>query len=1052
MKRRLGFSSASILALTATLTFAGCSGSDDDESPTPTSPTPVETPADEGFSSAISGGNGEPAPEAPSDGDSESGDDGGGERTVEEADILVQEGDNLFILNAYRGLLILDVSNPDKPRVRGRVPLAGYPVEMYVREGRAYIVISNYFYYMQTDVEDSISTFNGSLIAVADVSDPDNPSLLSKIDLEGYVSQTRAVGDVIYAVSTRYSYYSCDGASTDTTDQLNVISIDISNPANPSVVDTLTWPGSWAQVHATPRSFYIVEPDYVVSTPTEPVEEPADGGNSSEDPSSGGGSSSGGAEVPAPPATATPSPDSETPPDDGTPVEDPTTKPDDPVEPGTTNYVTHITYIDISDPGGVMAERGRVDVPGTTYDKFAINEFEDTLRIATQKYDNYTSATLSVLDVSNPDQIEPLATLNVVLPVLEYITATRFDGDRGYLVTAERTDPLFIVDLLDPTNPRLAGQVEMPGQLNHLETLGDRIVAFGQDNSDEGTWKFAVSLFDVTDLDNPSMLDREIIGDGTYSWSAATWDDKAFSVIESQGLIAVPFSAYNADYTYIGGVQLLDLEEDALTARGMVTHEGYVSRVRPVGDRLVSLSDTRLLTFDITNRDKPQVTADVTLAQYVADYLPMGNVGVQLVTTGYYWYGSSNAMGAVRVVNNSNPDEQNEALAEISLPLYDGQLLQLDGSHIGVLRNVYDANYVSTSYLDIFDLSNPSSPEKVSETVLPSPVYSWASSYASYYGSSGGAVVQGEGYLAWLDGYYYYGYPGGVEDVDTARTLPAEDAASYLNVIKLDDFSQPELVRLPLSEYSFGLKAYDATLYWTHSVTYTDEDSGYWYARYYLDTLDVNDVTATSAEDPAFESSLSSVNIPGTFQHVLEDGTVVTLDSAWKSVSDETYGQITYIEYALKGVEIRSGKAYVKGSIPLKGYSYSMLFDGDVAYLVNQPYYWDVVYNECYYTSSVTLDAVKLDFSTSTPQVRSTTMPTYYAYLRSVGRRSGGAGHLFVDGGYGGLMVYSLENPLEPSYESFEYTSGYALKVRVDETQAYVPLGMYGVDTFSLEN
>lgn len=1042
MTRRIGFSSASILALTAALTFAGCSGSEED-SPTPAaSPTPVETPADGEFSSAINGGGGtgQPEPEAPSEGDAEQGDDGGDERSVEEADILVQDGNNLFILNAYRGLLIMDVSNPDKPRVRGRVPLAGYPVEMYVREGRAYIVISNYFYYMQTDVEDSISTFNGSLIAVADVSNPDNPSLLSKIDLEGYVSQTRAVGDVIYAVSTRYSYYSCDGTSTDTTDQINVISIDISNPASPSVIDTLTWPGSWAQVHATPRSFYIVEPDYVTTTPTEPTEEPADGGASGESPSSGG------AEVPVPPATATPNPD-ETPREEP-PPEDPTSKPDEPVEPGQTNYVTHITYIDISDPGGVMVERGRVDVPGTTYDKFAINEFDDTLRIATQKYDNYTSATLSVLDVSNPDEIEPLATLDVVLPVLEYITATRFDGDRGYLVTAERTDPLFIVDLIDPANPRLAGQVEMPGQLNHLETLGDRIVAFGQDNSDAGTWKFAVSLFDVTDLDNPSMLDREIIGNGTYSWSAATWDDKSFSVIESQGLIAVPFSAYDENYTYIGGIQLLDLEEDALTARGMVTHEGYVSRVRPVGERLISLSDTRLLTFDITNRDKPQVTADVTLAQYVADYLPMGDVGVQLITAGYYWYGGTTSMGALRVVHNSNPDEQNDALAELSVPLYDGQLVQLDAAHIGLLRNVYDSNYVTTTYLDIYDLSNPSKPEKVSETVLPSAVYSWASSGSSYYGSSGGALVQGDGYLAWLDGYYYYGYPGGVED--TAKLLPEADPVSYLNVIQLDDLTAPDVARLPLADYSFGLKAYGSDLYWTHSVTFSDPNTGYWYARYYMNTVDASELSSDALADETFVPEISTLNIPGTFQHLLDDGTVVTLDSAWKTVTDETYGDISYIEYALKGVEVRNGKAYVKGSIPLSGYSYSMLFDGDYAYLVSQPYYWDVVYNGCYYSSTVSLDSVKLDFTTSTPQVRSTAVPTYYAWLRSVGRRSGGTGHLFVDGGYGGLMVYSLENPLEPSYEGFEYTSGYALKVRVDADQAYVPLGMYGVDTFTL--
>src|SRR5262249_19886747 len=63
------------------------------------------------------------------------------DRTIEESDIYKLAGSNLFVLNRYRGLQVLDLADLDHPRLIGRAPIFGYPKEMYVRGDRAYVIV-----------------------------------------------------------------------------------------------------------------------------------------------------------------------------------------------------------------------------------------------------------------------------------------------------------------------------------------------------------------------------------------------------------------------------------------------------------------------------------------------------------------------------------------------------------------------------------------------------------------------------------------------------------------------------------------------------------------------------------------------------------------------------------------------------------------------------------------------------------------------------------------------------------------------------------------------
>src|SRR5688500_14276429 len=144
---------------------------------------------------------------APTD---ESG-EGGGQRQVEEADIVKSDGQGrLFVVNAYRGLQILDTSNPDQPRLIGRAPILGHPVEMYLSGSLAFVIVSDYYSWWW-NAETGLDNFHGSEIKAIDISDPTAPRILSSFQLEGHVTDSRRVGDVIYAVSNVYSYITTPG-------------------------------------------------------------------------------------------------------------------------------------------------------------------------------------------------------------------------------------------------------------------------------------------------------------------------------------------------------------------------------------------------------------------------------------------------------------------------------------------------------------------------------------------------------------------------------------------------------------------------------------------------------------------------------------------------------------------------------------------------------------------------------------------------------------------------------------------------------------------------
>ena len=87
----------------------------------------------------------------------------------------------------------------------------------------------------------------------------------------------------------------------------------------------------------------------------------------------------------------------------------------------------------------------------------------------------------------------------------EQIRGVRFAGPTAYVVTFRQTDPLYVVDLSDPTAPRVAGELKIPGYSSYLQEVGEgRVLGIGQDATDTGRQTgFQESLFDVSDPTQP---------------------------------------------------------------------------------------------------------------------------------------------------------------------------------------------------------------------------------------------------------------------------------------------------------------------------------------------------------------------------------------------------------------------------------------------------------------------------------------------------------------------------------------------------------------------
>lgn len=161
----------------------------------------------------------------------------------------------------------------------------------------------------------------------------------------------------------------------------------------------------------------------------------------------------------------------------------------------------------------------------------------------------------------------------------EQIYAMRFLGDTAFMVTFVQVDPLFTIDVSDPTDPRLVGELKIPGYSSYLHPAGeDHLLAVGMAGEEDGSITgFQVSLFDVSDLSAPTLAAALSLESDDWSTSEALWDPHAFTWFA--GTLSVPVYTWDdATGEAFSGLWVLDvdLEAGALSELGRVGHADLV--------------------------------------------------------------------------------------------------------------------------------------------------------------------------------------------------------------------------------------------------------------------------------------------------------------------------------------------------------------------------------------------------------------------------------------------------------------------------------------------
>jgi hypothetical protein len=264
--------------------------------------------------------------------------------------------------------------------------------------------------------------------------------------------------------------------------------------------------------------------------------------------------------------------------------------------------------IDIGHPDGTMERSGSIRAAGTIKDKFKIHLHGDVLTLISEVLTTTLFTQLETYSVADPAR--PLKLGNLSLGLSERLHATRFVEDRVYIVTffvRFQMDPLWVVSLADPAHPAVLGELEVPGWSTFLYPLGDRLLAAGIETN-----QTTVSLFDVRNPAQPTLLERVALGSG-WSWSEANQDEKAFGVFPEDGLVLVPYQSWE-EGAWRSRVQLIELSQDSLVARGTIDHSMSPRRAALHRGQVLSVSCRELLSVDITNRDQPKVSASLELA------------------------------------------------------------------------------------------------------------------------------------------------------------------------------------------------------------------------------------------------------------------------------------------------------------------------------------------------------------------------------------------------------------------------------------------------------
>lgn len=240
--------------------------------------------------------------------------------------------------------------------------------------------------------------------------------------------------------------------------------------------------------------------------------------------------------------------------------------------------------------GGQTIYTGSGRVEGRVRNSFAMSEHAGVIRVATTTggwwgwRDAPEPLENHVFTLGGAEALEIMGHVGGIAEG-ESIWAARFVGTHGYLITFRQVDPLWTIDLSDPRNPAVIGELEVPGVSTYVHPLaGEQLLSIGIGGTEAGLQLDVteVSLFDVSDFANPtrsSVLPLSVPDSAGWSFSEARNDHHAFQYWAPKGLLAVPLSSHRrlgSSWEYLSELKLVRVDPvDGLSIHGTIDHSTF---------------------------------------------------------------------------------------------------------------------------------------------------------------------------------------------------------------------------------------------------------------------------------------------------------------------------------------------------------------------------------------------------------------------------------------------------------------------------------------------
>lgn len=458
------------------------------------------------------------------------------EENIDEGDIIKTDGKNIYLADKNNKTVYIVKADSGKMNKLSEIKLSGdvFIEEMYLANDKLFVVFSEYDYSKQPEkdlVFNSADTsvafrcccpaswaYSETKINIYDVSNPQNVSLISSFSQSGDFVSSRLNNGKLYLVSRYYVDISSKDYKKSCIPEIGengqneripaskiTLVKDAASPtyavisvfdiANAKKTDSSAIFGDPSNVYATENSFYLVEPKY----------------------------------------------------DDE-------------------KYTSYLNILKFAFTETGVEYKASARADGTLNDNFSMSEYNGYFRIATTcpvtrveaKGKNSSDATVSYLGETNKLYVFD-SELNQVgildnFAENEQIRSARYIGNYAYVVTFRQTDPLFVINLSNPQNSKIEGELKLPGFSSYLHPIGNgMLIGIGFDGNEfSANGNMKVSLFSVSDPKNPKELSSVKVGNnGDYISSDVFYSYKSFISLPN-GEFAVPVSInYSRNQMYI---------------------------------------------------------------------------------------------------------------------------------------------------------------------------------------------------------------------------------------------------------------------------------------------------------------------------------------------------------------------------------------------------------------------------------------------------------------------------------------------------------------------